>query len=370
MKTVVKLATRDEKGKVLVWVLVLLVVGGLVLAPLMGLMNTGQVSGRIYESKMLEYYAADAGMELGILALPDGTVEPFQLNKCDVEVAISEETFDAERWAAFDLAKEQMVFRIESTASLIGGDSGTTVECYYSIAMNYTCIPDPDLPPEGSNWTDYVGSGDIKGDFYVIVEAGDTVDGNIAEGANVWNEGGMSTTGNVEKGSTVNINGDAYFNGTGNIVDGATLFVFGNCEIAGNVKLSEVYVSGNLTLNGSIQESKVYVGGNLVSSGSTNIQSSTVYVGGDLAIPGSIDSGSTVMVEGDLVVGGKITSNCYYYCGGTLSGEVESGAELLTEAEMLVKKAALEEELNNLKCPLEVAVQIVTNPKLLGISIS
>jgi cytoskeletal protein CcmA (bactofilin family) len=369
MKNTMKLAMRDEKGKVVIMALVLLVVGGLVLTPLLGLMSTGLASVQLYDKKMQEYYAADSGMELGILALPDGTVEPFQFNECDVEVMIGEEVFDGERRAAFDLAEEHRVFRIDSTASWMGGDTSTTVECYYAIAVNYTCVPDPDLPPEGWTWTDYSGSGNIYGDVYVIVEANGIVDGNIAEGANVWNEGGLSTTGNVEKWSTVNVNGDALFSGTGNIVDGATVLVFGDCEIAGNIKLSEVYVSGNLTLNGDVQLSHVYVGGNLIAGGSTNIQNSTVYVGGDLTIPGSIDGGSIVMVESDLVCA-TITDSCYYYYGDTLDAEVEAGATLMSYEEMMAEKAALEEALNNLECPLEVTVQIVIDPKLLAMSIS
>jgi cytoskeletal protein CcmA (bactofilin family) len=364
-----KEAIRNQKGNALTTVLIVLVVGGLILAPLLGLMTTGLVSGQVCEKKMHEYYAADAGMELGILALPDGTVQPFQLDECDVEVTIGEEMFDAETWAAFDLTLEQRVYRIDSIASWIGGDSSTTVECFYAITINYTCIPDPDLPPEGSTWMDYSGSGDIKGDVYVIVEANGIVDGNIAEGAHVWNEGGLSTTGNVEKWSTVNVNGDALFSGTGNIVDGATVFVFGDCEIAGNIKLSEVYVSGNLTLNGDIQLSQVYVGGNLIASGSTNIQNSEVYVGGDLTIPGSIDDGSTVMVESDLACA-TITGSCYYYYGNTLNADVEAGATLMSYEEMMADKAALAEALNDLECPLEVTVQIVADPKLLAMSIT
>ena len=358
MKTIVKGAMRDEKGKVLIMVLILLVLGGLILTPLLGLMSTGLASGQVYEKKTHEYYAADAGIECGIWTrwiLNSTSIESFESNNCDVTVNITdilwndipEETRDA-----FDLTQDDFVYFVKSTASS-SADSSTTMECYVVLTTYITC--DPSL----GEWEDYSGSGDIYGGN-TVVEPGGMVDGNIAEGANVWNEGGMSTTGNVEKWSTVNINGDAYFTGTGNIVDGATLFVFGNCEIAGDIKLSEVYISGNLTLNGNIQESHVYVGGNLISeeSSSTNIQNSTVYVGGDLIIPGSIDSGSTVMVESDLVVGGKITADCYYYYGGTLDAEVEAGATEMSLEDMLTEKAALEEQLNNLLCPLEKDVGV------------
>jgi len=63
MKTIVKRAIRDQGGQVLALVLILLVLGGLILAPLLGLMTTGLMSGQVYENKMYEYYAADAGIE-------------------------------------------------------------------------------------------------------------------------------------------------------------------------------------------------------------------------------------------------------------------------------------------------------------------
>jgi hypothetical protein len=63
MKTIIKRAIRNEKGSVLPLVLILLVVGGLILTPLLGLMGTGLMSGQVYEKKTDELYAADAGVE-------------------------------------------------------------------------------------------------------------------------------------------------------------------------------------------------------------------------------------------------------------------------------------------------------------------
>ncbi len=63
MKTIVKRAVREETGNVFILVLILLVVGGLILAPLLGLMSTGLIAGQVYEKKTHEYYGADAGVE-------------------------------------------------------------------------------------------------------------------------------------------------------------------------------------------------------------------------------------------------------------------------------------------------------------------
>ena len=54
---------KGQKGQALVAALILLVVGGLILTPLLGLMGTGIKSGQVFEQKVDEVYAADAGVE-------------------------------------------------------------------------------------------------------------------------------------------------------------------------------------------------------------------------------------------------------------------------------------------------------------------
>ena len=77
MKTIMKRAIRGQKGQVLTLVLILLVLGGLILAPLLGLMTTGLMSGQVYENKMYEYYAADAGIEDALWRLVNEDWLPF-----------------------------------------------------------------------------------------------------------------------------------------------------------------------------------------------------------------------------------------------------------------------------------------------------
>lgn len=67
MKIAVRRLIREEKGQALVLVLILLVVGGLIIAPLLEFMGTGLKVGKdVYENKMYETYAADAGVEDGL----------------------------------------------------------------------------------------------------------------------------------------------------------------------------------------------------------------------------------------------------------------------------------------------------------------
>jgi hypothetical protein len=54
---------RDEKGQALLLTLLLLLIGSLILTPALNFMGTGVKSGRVYEQKNDEIYAADAGVE-------------------------------------------------------------------------------------------------------------------------------------------------------------------------------------------------------------------------------------------------------------------------------------------------------------------
>jgi hypothetical protein len=62
-KIAVKRLGRDEKGQVLVLTLLLLLVGSLIVTPTLNFMGTGVKSGRVYEQKNDEIYAADSGVE-------------------------------------------------------------------------------------------------------------------------------------------------------------------------------------------------------------------------------------------------------------------------------------------------------------------
>jgi len=67
MKITVRRLIRGERGQALVLALILLLVGGLVTAPLLNFMGTGlKVGKEVYENKMYETYAADAGVEDGL----------------------------------------------------------------------------------------------------------------------------------------------------------------------------------------------------------------------------------------------------------------------------------------------------------------
>jgi len=99
MKIELNKLVTDEKGQAFVLALILLVVGGLIIAPLLGFMSTGLIAGQVFEKKMDGLYAADAGVEDALWKLiNDQPVQypyDYQLtgvNEMSVSVRIEEVT--------------------------------------------------------------------------------------------------------------------------------------------------------------------------------------------------------------------------------------------------------------------------------------
>lgn len=280
MKKILNKLIRNEEGQVFVLALILLLVGGLILAPLLSYMSSGLIVGQVHEENMKQFYAADAGIEYGIWDVmnDDLGVPDFELNGSNVVVTTEEidiATLTEDQKQTFNLNDGDRLWTILSTA--INTNGSTTVESYFAIAFR---LADEDT------YIDYGGSGNIEGGN-VIVEDGDIVTGNIMGNAQVWGEGDLTVTGNFEGDAIVNIVGDVNLNGAGNILGDTTIRVFGNMTINGNIEgNAEVYVSGNLTILGNITgTSLVGVGGNLDVDG--NIYRD-VYVGGTITVGGSM----------------------------------------------------------------------------------
>lgn len=144
----------------MVLALVLLVVGGLVTAPLLNFMGTGlKVGKEVYENKMYETYAADAGVEDGLWQikhdrLPDfafydeydySTEWPYSLNESvngySVNVTIKNVWMpkgipDPDNPDAVpDAVTAQMI--IEQGKLIITGGSSATAESTYEIKISY-----------------------------------------------------------------------------------------------------------------------------------------------------------------------------------------------------------------------------------------
>jgi len=153
-KMALKKLIKDETGQVMILVLILLVVGGLIIAPLLSYMGTGLIVSEAHEEMAADFYAADSGVEDGLWQikydhleekLPDydpydfdifGTVydypEPLYVN--DRSVAVSIENI----WIPKDIApssKNEARDIIEAGKLIIVGSvSGTNA---YQIKIYY-----------------------------------------------------------------------------------------------------------------------------------------------------------------------------------------------------------------------------------------
>ena len=143
MKIAVKRLIRDEKGQTLILTLILIVVGGLITVSLLGYMGTGIKSGEVYERRMAELYAADAGVEDAVwniqnqvdeLPFPscgDPDPDPWVYNISDVNGKKVEVTI-----AYVNNATYQVV------SNATGDGSGTKIEAYVTGTITYCSMLD------------------------------------------------------------------------------------------------------------------------------------------------------------------------------------------------------------------------------------
>ena len=142
MKTNTRRFARDEKGAALILAIILLLVSGLIAAPLLAHMGTGVLAGEVYETRTAELYAADAGVEDALWKIQNGATnltvchDELSYNISDVNGKLVEVTITL--MTIMDDLPFQ--YRVVSTATADG--SGTQVEAYVSADIRYCSILD------------------------------------------------------------------------------------------------------------------------------------------------------------------------------------------------------------------------------------
>jgi predicted acyltransferase (DUF342 family) len=287
MKVAVKRIISDENGKVLALTLILLVVGGLIMTPLLGLMTSGLAAGQVYEKKTDELYAADAGVENGIWHLQQGgsvdDILEFTMNGKAVTVEIEELPHECYEMATYE---------ITSTATSQDG-SGTTVVAQVTGITVYV----DELFYDANAGTVY-----IPNNVYV--------EGDVELSAEVHIVGDLKAGGNVilNQGSLI----------------GGIVCVGGDLTLNNNATIqASVYVGGDLTMNNlAIIESDLNVGGSVTMSGSADITGG-IHAEGDVTIEGqaAVVNGN-VCTNGNVTVGGQNTLiDGDVYAGGTITAD-------------------------------------------------
>jgi len=142
MKITVKKILRDEKGAALAMALILLLIGGLMAAPLLSFMGTGLIAGEVYEARTAELYAVDAGVEDAIWKIqnsdgylpcspgsPPRNYTITDINGEDVDITITSVALYQ------GITNLTGTYLIESTTT--GNSSGTQIEAYIEGVNKY-----------------------------------------------------------------------------------------------------------------------------------------------------------------------------------------------------------------------------------------
>jgi hypothetical protein len=187
MRGFVKRIIRNEKGHGLDMVLALLGLGGLILAPTLGLMSTGLLAGEVYEHKTDELYAADAGVEDAVWKIHNQVDEVQGLSPCYPEYSYNMSEVNGSSVEVTITYVTNTTYRVDSIASFNG--SATQVEAYiagesyygdYGDLMEHVLIspgpinvakkvivdpPDPYPTDEHGVYSDYPGDWPLVWEF-------------------------------------------------------------------------------------------------------------------------------------------------------------------------------------------------------------
>ena len=276
---------HDEGGAALAITLVLLVIGGLIVAPLLGHMGTGTLAGEVHEKKMDQLYLADAGIEYAIWHLQTGG---------DYAETLTLDGFEDTRVVSVDIDIEPLGspcdnrFEIFSTAISSDGTSTTVKTIVTDITVRWDSN---ETGPRRSFFGNvYVEEGGLT------VNRETTITGNV-----IVDDGDMSLDKLATVGGTICVkNGSLTVNEGGAIVEGNVFVQGGNLELHAGVTIKgDVYVTGYVKLSGGARiEGSVYTLGTVEMTGGPHHGTAIV---GDLWA-----GGSEVFVDKNPTVGGTV----------------------------------------------------------------
>jgi hypothetical protein len=287
MKRFVKRIVRQEKGHGLDLVLTLLGLGGLIMAPLLGLMSTGLTAGQVYEENTHELYAADAGVEYGIWHLeqggsPDDILE-FTINDKAVTVEMEELPHDC-----YELA----IYEITSTAASQDGSSTTVLAHVTGITVYMD-----EMFLDHNEGTVYIPNNVyVEGDVELSAEV--HIVGDLKAGGNViLNQGSLI-------GGIVCVAGDLTMNNNATVQ--AAVYVGGDLTLNNlAVVESDLNVMGAVTVSGTS-----HVIGGIHANGDVTIEGQSPQVYGNVCTNGNVSvGGQSALIDGDVSAGGTITAD-------------------------------------------------------------
>jgi hypothetical protein len=347
VKTTMKTVAKDQDGNVLTLVLILLVVGGLVLAPLLGLMGTGVLAGQVYENKTDELYAADAGVEDAIWKIkndaPDSYPyeypQPLVVNDKSVNITIFREDLDP-------TCGEQLNYHIISTVSQDG--SSTTIDTHLSVSymdlsafLENAIVSDNTITLKGATIVD--GDVWLPDEEDLLVDSHVTLNGTVRDQDDyelVWPTAEQFSTyymedveGAYDPGSFIDIKdlypktiGPWYREGSlgvDNTGDPATLVLGDTIYVDGNLEFIQPGASHNYSID--LDGHTIFVAGDFTLA-STSI---SVVGSGCIIAVGDINFQPNIVGEGDdFVLVMSITGETFVHPSGDFTGCIVGDAHV------------------------------------------
>ncbi len=284
MKRILNKLQRNERGVVLIIVLILLAVGGLTIAPMLSHMSTGLKAGQTYERKTNEYYAADAGVEEALWQItrvqrvpefPSEEGDQWQYTIDGINgksVAIIIEYVDED-------ADGNDVYKINSTATGDGGGD-TAIESYAVLSGGFAFLLDNAITSPGD----------------ITLQPGAVVNGDIQYNGELDNKGlinGDQSTEPLPDWPTAEEWADFYLTGDvpGAADPGVEIDLFGT-----DASIGPAYRIGDLNIKNSSStpatltlDNTIYITGDLSFSGpkafTLNLSNETIFVESPSANP-------------------------------------------------------------------------------------
>jgi len=313
MKAKLKKTIHDEGGAALAVTLVLLVIGGLMMAPLLGHMGTGTLAGELHEKKTDQLYLADAGIEYAIWHLRTGGAynETLKLHEIEETRVVFEEarvvSVDVDISKIGTACDEMGLYEIVSTATSKDGSS-TTVRCYVNnITITFQgnttgsneeirgniLVESGGLTVDAG--TSITGNAKIYGD--TSFSAGSSVGGKICvlDGGDLTLNAGTHVFNNVAY-----VEGDLIMNNEAIVEGDGEFHVRGNVLLKGSATIKcNLYTIGDVTLEGAasrIITEEVWAGGNVAISGPPG----TISIIGNVHVSSDSTVGPIAKIDGDI----------------------------------------------------------------------
>ena len=325
MKIAVKKLIRDEKGAAMVLALIMLLIGGLVSAPLLAYMGTGIVTGEVYEVKTAELYAADAGVEDAMWNIQLKTDKVQELTQCNQSTNY---TITGVNGKTVDVTITLMTiwdglpcdYRVVSRA--VGDGSATEIDAYvtgeseydnYSHLMDNAITSAGDiniqpgsivsgdmlLPPEGElDPPDYEPeNGEITWEEVAWPTADDLIKfylGDVEGGTHYYEDTEIDLKGNSCPPGPIYINDEAVDCPSGL----GPLYVDGELDI-----LNSISTNSTLTLTGTIYITGDTLIGKNGKDMTLDLNGQTIFVASDSADPQkALEIGGQCIIEGPGVI--------------------------------------------------------------------